>query len=559
MSTGSRIINKALSQTPPAPINPRPADTTPPAAPGTPVVSSIVADSATITFTASVSSDVVGYAAFLDGNAMPYAYSDGNAASITLSGLTPGNHSVAVKAFDASNNFSGLTASIAVAIGYDGMGSRDRFENMADFLAAGGAAANPGPVWIGDKQFKQSTLPAKPILKNLMAAAHAHKLTGTRSEAFTSWSTPIQSGGATVTRTTVDGITNDTSTIDVPLGGRGFEVFSTGSTGLEDGNRYVFTVDVKNIIGSTTIGIRCFNAVDSDFIPIGAANNNQRIGIIFTHNAAGAGQYIRMGSGINGGAAASEVITATFTNPAIYEIGDDDLFYPYYPRKTPVKELPACTLDVNNNVVVATGAHIDYLTRKRNLVFLTGDSFVNDPTDFPQLANTESGFVIEAYGYSGASLSTDIEANFAANLAKAAYDIVVIQGGTNDLNSGTSQIAAMQADLITMCNACDAANLPVVIIDVAPRADISVDAGKLSRWKYWNNWVNQFCSDRGYPIVYASKLLADPTGLDRIDPLYVTGTYIGDYTYTGDTTHPTANGGMRILADALIDALRLVA
>lgn len=104
--TASRILSKRLGKTPPTPDSPRPADTTAPAAPGTPVVSSIVADSATITFAASVSSDVVGYAAFLDGGSTPYAYSNGNVASITLRGLLPGSHGVVVKAFDGAGNFS---------------------------------------------------------------------------------------------------------------------------------------------------------------------------------------------------------------------------------------------------------------------------------------------------------------------------------------------------------------------------------------------------------------------------------------------------------------------
>ncbi len=105
------------------------------------------------------------------------------------------------------------------------------------------------------------------------------------------------------------------------------------------------------------------------------------------------------------------------------------------------------------------------------------------------------------------------------------------------------------------CGGGDSANIPVILFDVAPRADISVDPVKLRRWFHWNRWLAQFASDRGYGLVKASDLLIDPSGLYRLDPRYITGSYTGDYTYTGDATHPVNNGGMLVLANALLSEL----
>ena len=115
--TQSRILSKRLGQTIPTPDSPRPADTTPPTAPGTPVVNMLTADSAMLTFAAATDAvGVVGYAAFLDGSSTPAAYSAGNTASITLTGLLPGSHSVTVKAFDAAWNWSAASAAVGFTI-----------------------------------------------------------------------------------------------------------------------------------------------------------------------------------------------------------------------------------------------------------------------------------------------------------------------------------------------------------------------------------------------------------------------------------------------------------
>ncbi len=94
------------------PVNPPPdtTDRTPPSAPGTPVVSNINANgSATVTVSASTDNvAVAGYAAFVDGSPAEWARSETNV--IQLAGLPSGQHSVAVRAFDAAGNISDPSA-----------------------------------------------------------------------------------------------------------------------------------------------------------------------------------------------------------------------------------------------------------------------------------------------------------------------------------------------------------------------------------------------------------------------------------------------------------------
>ncbi len=90
-------------------VNPLPADTTPPAAPGTPVVSNVTFDgSATVTFAAATDNiAVLGYAAFLDGSSKPVATS--SSTTINLKNIPAGSHSVTVAAYDAAGNYSALS------------------------------------------------------------------------------------------------------------------------------------------------------------------------------------------------------------------------------------------------------------------------------------------------------------------------------------------------------------------------------------------------------------------------------------------------------------------
>jgi hypothetical protein len=109
--SGSRIISKALGQTPPAVTSPRAADTAAPSAPGVPVINSIVGSTVTVTVAAATDAvGVVGYAAYLDGAAKPWA--DSPTTTINLFGVLPGPHSVVVRAFDSVNNYSTPSAAV---------------------------------------------------------------------------------------------------------------------------------------------------------------------------------------------------------------------------------------------------------------------------------------------------------------------------------------------------------------------------------------------------------------------------------------------------------------
>lgn len=371
-----------------------------------------------------------------------------------------------------------------------------------------------------------------------------------QSTHFTSWS-KTQLTGATVTISTT-ATTDDTAIIDVPLGGRGI-LSLTMTEGEQYGwikdHTYVLTLNVVALTGTTDLGIR---AVDENITaPILGTG---RVGIIFTY-IAGSTKLLRIGSGINAGATAGQVCTITIDNTVMIEDitgRSPQYFHSHVYRWGSKNTQPNYTL-VDNVVTEVVDRNLTYATNPIDLIFVTGDSFSNGASDFPAQINKTSDYCAEAWSYSGGRLTTQIRAPFYNNITSNDYKAAVLQGGVNDINNSVT-LAAMQKAHTEMCDICDGLGLPVVLVNVAPYVDIRSTSAKYSVWKQWNHWLETVAANRGYGLVDLVRIFDDPNSPGRMAQVYVTGTYTGETTYTGDVLHPN-QAGQQLIADEVVRQL----
>jgi len=361
--------------------------------------------------------------------------------------------------------------------------------------------------------------------------------------------TKFESGGSTSTISTVT-TANDTVTIAALLGGRVWNAITPVATEMIVGHKYVFTIDITLNSGSTTKGISYFGG--TEYIPIAASG---RHAMYFTYTAAGS---IRMGSGLSANAIAGEVCNFTATKPMIFDVTNtSDLFYDWVKRHTATDNYPGNTIGAGNIVTQAVGREYEFTTRKLNQIYVTGDSFTNDVTDFPQYLGQNSPYAVWCNGYSGKQLSAEISSNYSTNINANPYDAAVIEGGINDIFANTP-LATIKAALVSMCDANDVLKIPTFVLNVTPNAAFVATPSQLSAWQDWNLWLDKFCAKRGYRLIDQRTLFADPVYPYRMAAQYVSGSYTGGtalpYQYTGEVTHPIASAQV-LLAALVKDAL----
>lgn len=394
--------------------------------------------------------------------------------------------------------------------------------------------------------------------ENLMAYPNADLGLTSSSEDFTKWSTPTQVTGGTVTRSTVT-LANDTSTIHCPLGGSAYEMYSASvGKGYKLNTTYAFIITVSGLTGSTTRGIQVNGPSPTAYIPIVA--NGTHV-VFFTYPATD-GCTIRVGSGINYAVAgASEVCDFTITQPMIVDMtGLTANLVPDYVRRWGVSNFYPGNTVASNIVTRKQGLDLPYPTRHINHVFFTGDSLINEITEFPVLLSRNSDYAVGIHGYPSQLLSGVIAANYDTNIAEFTYDAAVIEGGINDIDVSTA-FSTMQTALLAMCDKNDTLNIPTFLCNVTPYANITANATKYALWKSWNLYLEKLCATRGYTLINIRDVCQDPSGIpDRMNPLYITGTYTGNYTYTGDVLHPNLLGSTAIMNEvkSKLDAYRFI-
>lgn len=392
------------------------------------------------------------------------------------------------------------------------------------------------------------SLPNKLKIVNIASLPHHHLGTAVKSNDFSAWSAATQLTGGTCTRSTVV-TSNDTSTINCPLGGRAFEQLTFTPT---IGRRYAISVDVSNFTGVTNKALLYGPQGTTNYITF---TGNGRYVYFFTPNETGS-QIIRIGSGLDAAATAGQVCSFSISNVMLEDITDygADVFSSFVERSKMVSNYPANT--ASSNVVVPTvGAEFGYATKKINMVFCTGDSFANDDNDFPQYMHNNSDYTVFGYGYSGEKLTGLISSNYSANITKYPYNAAVIQGGINDISAGTITIEQMKSSLSAMCVLNDSLGIPTVIVNVSPYATNAITPSKLTLTLAWNKYLKKYSRDNGYKLIDLYALFEDRDIPNRMAQKWINGTYTGNYTFTGDALHPNV-AGQALLGEAIIKAIK---
>jgi lysophospholipase L1-like esterase len=329
--------------------------------------------------------------------------------------------------------------------------------------------------------------------------------------------------------------------IDCKLNQRAFVTWRNPKF-LLSGHTYVLSFDVSDLEGSTSKGIQHSN---SQYVPI---TQEGRVAFTFTKTKEG---FVRIGSGLFTNATNTEVASYTISNLMVQDITNltttnriDD-----YVERYTVSEYRAGNEIVNNQVSKGQGELISNNFRTYNKGVSTGDSFSNGPYDFPQQFSQLGDRVLINHGYSGETISGTLSANwqdFLDNPINKDADFFSIQGGTNDI-IGEVDLSLMKKKWIEMAEAAEAQGLSDgMALNISPWAQHTIDPIKLKKVKDWNRWLKEECETRGYLYINIHDLLEDPTIPNRMNPLYVSGSYTGKYSYDGDVIHPNILGYKQI-------------
>lgn len=139
-------------------------------------------------------------------------------------------------------------------------------------------------------------------------------------------------------------------------------------------------------------------------------------------------------------------------------------------------------------------------------------------------------------GISG-QITTQMLARMKADVIDLHPEIVVIEGGTNDLARGI-RLTAIEDNYVMMADLAAANKLKVIFTSVLPVSDAHKDSNPAFEWtpthpaifiKALNDWMQSFCSQRGFVYADYFSALADQQGMLGQD-------------LSDDGLHPNAKG-----------------
>ncbi len=191
-----------------------------------------------------------------------------------------------------------------------------------------------------------------------------------------------------------------------------------------------------------------------------------------------------------------------------------------------------------------------YSTPRRSNVLVIGDSFTNDPGDFPWWLRSylsRYNVAVTWAGVGGAKIA-DITGQLATALARQAltttappYSVCIAEGGVNDVVARRT-LAQMQTDRLAQIEAIRAAGMVPILVTVTPYE--AGDAAQKALTASYNAWLKTL----GYPLY---DMYADA---DNGSAAFKTSWGSGDGTHPGQL----AGQGMDIIGQRLADLVMLI-
>lgn len=387
---------------------------------------------------------------------------------------------------------------------------------------------------------------------------------------FDSWS---EFTGGTASAVYSGGSDNDDASPTVDLGelAASDRVFvNTGSLALVNGREYVFSVDVSNVVGQTTIKWQGGGSLSgTTSLDILEADGDGRYAFRFVSD--GTIGNFRIGPGANNVNPGPGSRGCRFANPMLEDVTDtpDSKFCDYTPRITVLTSHPANDLVSGHSGEVVPGAPVSYPANSNPYAFgiFIGDSFSNDyDSEWPgrlqssyrglaDLSAANAGALsfgqgasrVLGFGLSGQTLTdqtNSIGRGLTAELAASSYPytFAIIQGGVNDIsgNNSAEDIQAAVEGMVAELRAYGVRHID--IMKVAPwEGHMSHNGTKQIQQDAYNDWLDTYAtanSDIG--VIDIFKLLEDPADDDALLAFY-----------NFDLLHPSAEGH-RVIRQAVL-------
>lgn len=269
-------------------------------------------------------------------------------------------------------------------------------------------------------------------------------------------------------------------------------------------------------------------------------------------NPSASSSLLRLGIGIVDNETVIEGEQIVLEDPFLYELADQNAEPPEWVGSSPVivpYDNP-CTLASNVITQAAYGTVQPF--KRSDVVLFAGDSFGNDPTEYPTLIRDT--YQIEAYNIheSNAQLDT-IGANLSAFIASPTLHlpnsnfpkVAVLQGGINDIVNDVT-LETMQSRVNANIEAARTADMIPVVLCVAPwKAHASWSAGRQTVTDAYNAWL---LARTDILTVNIYGPLEDPSTTDTLLSAYD----------SGDGLHPST-AGHAVIQARVTNALKRIA
>ena len=162
---------------------------------------------------------------------------------------------------------------------------------------------------------------------------------------------------------------------------------------------------------------------------------------------------------------------------------------------------------------------VSFTANAKMVGFVTGDSFSNGPFDWPALTEKVSMHTTAIAGQPLVDMAVTYEEQLDQHIADYDIDFTVIQGGTNDVNSGSISLDMMYEAVQTMIDIADSRNIPVFVINIAPWTDTN-QQWKKNHINFYNQWLEDTYKDTSVGVIDIYSLLEDPDSPTNILPVY---------------------------------------
>jgi lysophospholipase L1-like esterase len=164
--------------------------------------------------------------------------------------------------------------------------------------------------------------------------------------------------------------------------------------------------------------------------------------------------------------------------------------------------------------------------------YIIGDSFTANGSADTELSEI-TGMTVTTKGASGEALHS-IAARFNADIVANNPEIVIIQGGVNNLAAAVSSpLASMQASIQSMVAAARTAKILPILVNVAPWSHNQYWTAERQTWtEEYNMWLQSYAAGMGLQYVDIYTALAESEGSLDLATAYD----------SGDGLHPNGAG-----------------